>query len=64
MGIDPRAKRILVIKSTNHFYAAFSKIASEIIYLLGGAALSECAEDDEICEGAAGYLADGREAVG
>lgn len=36
LGIDPRSKRILVIKSTNHFYAAFSKIASEIIYCSAG----------------------------
>ncbi|XUY29476.1 M81 family metallopeptidase [Agrobacterium sp. rho-8.1] len=36
MGIDPMSKKILVIKSTNHFYAAFSKIASDIIYCSAG----------------------------
>jgi microcystin degradation protein MlrC len=36
MGIDPTSKKILVIKSTNHFYAAFSKIASDIIYCSAG----------------------------
>lgn len=36
MGIDPTQKKILVIKSTNHFYASFSKIASEIIYCAAG----------------------------
>lgn len=36
LGIDPTRKRILVIKSTNHFYAAFSKIASEILYCSAG----------------------------
>ncbi|WP_065374758.1 M81 family metallopeptidase [Ensifer adhaerens] len=36
MGIDPKAKKILVIKSTNHFYASFSKIASEILYCSAG----------------------------
>lgn len=36
MGIDPRDKRILVIKSTNHFFASFSKIASEILYCSAG----------------------------
>ncbi|ENN84746.1 hypothetical protein RHSP_08505 [Rhizobium freirei PRF 81] len=36
MGIDPTAKKILVIKSTNHFYASFSKIASEILYCSAG----------------------------
>jgi microcystin degradation protein MlrC len=36
MGIDPLAKKILVIKSTNHFYASFSKIASSIIYCAAG----------------------------
>ncbi|NLR98588.1 M81 family metallopeptidase [Rhizobium sp. P38BS-XIX] len=36
MGIDPSSKKILVIKSTNHFYASFSKIASEILYCSAG----------------------------
>ncbi|WFU09167.1 M81 family metallopeptidase [Rhizobium sp. CB3090] len=36
MGIDPARKKILVIKSTNHFYASFSKIASEILYCSAG----------------------------
>ncbi|MFC3162515.1 M81 family metallopeptidase [Ciceribacter thiooxidans] len=36
LGINPQSKRILVIKSTNHFYAAFSKIASEILYCSAG----------------------------
>jgi microcystin degradation protein MlrC len=36
LGIDPLAQRILVIKSTNHFYAAFQPIASEILYCSAG----------------------------
>ncbi|TWB48009.1 microcystin degradation protein MlrC [Rhizobium sp. ERR 922] len=36
MGIDPTTKKILVIKSTNHFYASFSKIASQILYCSAG----------------------------
>ena len=36
MGIDPQQKKILLIKSTNHFHAAFSKIADEIIYCAAG----------------------------
>ena len=36
VGIDPLAQRILVIKSTNHFYAAFAPIASEVIYCSAG----------------------------
>jgi microcystin degradation protein MlrC len=32
-GIDPRAKDILLVKSTNHFSASFSQIASELIYI-------------------------------
>ena len=36
MGVDPTARRILLIKSTNHFYASFSKIASRIIYCSAG----------------------------
>lgn len=36
LGVDPLTKHILVIKSTNHFYAAFSKIASDILYCSAG----------------------------
>jgi len=36
LGIDPTAKHLLVIKSTNHFYAAFSQIASDILYCAAG----------------------------
>lgn len=36
MGIDPTARKILLIKSTNHFYDSFSKIASEIVYCAAG----------------------------
>ncbi|WP_377274339.1 M81 family metallopeptidase [Rhizobium sp. R86522] len=36
LGIDPTSKHLLVIKSTNHFYAAFSQIAAEILYCAAG----------------------------
>ncbi len=36
LGIDPMARKILLIKSTNHFYDSFSKIASEIVYCSAG----------------------------
>jgi microcystin degradation protein MlrC len=36
MGIDPGAQKILVIKSTNHFYAAFAPIAADILYCSAG----------------------------
>lgn len=36
MGIDPKARKILLIKSTNHFYDAFSRIAAQIIYCSAG----------------------------
>ena len=32
VGIDPTEKSILVVKSTNHFYDAFSRISPEILY--------------------------------
>lgn len=32
MGIDPTAMKILVVKSTNHFHDAFSRIAFDILY--------------------------------
>ncbi len=32
VGIDPKAKKLLIVKSTQHFYAGFAPIASEVIY--------------------------------
>jgi microcystin degradation protein MlrC len=36
MGIEPTSRKILLIKSTNHFYDSFSRIASEIVYCAAG----------------------------
>ncbi len=36
LGIAPTSRKILVIKSTNHFHAAFARIAAEIIYCSAG----------------------------
>jgi microcystin degradation protein MlrC len=36
MGIEPQSKKILVIKSTNHFYASFARIAADILYCSAG----------------------------
>ena len=33
VGIDYRTKDLLLIKSTNHFYAAFAPIAAEVLYV-------------------------------
>ena len=33
LGVDPLAKAVLLVKSTNHFYAGFAPIASEVIYV-------------------------------
>lgn len=33
LGIDPRRKRMLVVKSYQHFHAAFAPIAAEVIYM-------------------------------
>jgi microcystin degradation protein MlrC len=42
MGIDPTSRKILLIKSTNHFYASFSRIAAEIIYCSAGKPYPNC----------------------
>jgi microcystin degradation protein MlrC len=39
-GIDPRAKRLLVLKSANHFRAAYDRIAQEVLYADAGGALA------------------------
>ncbi len=40
LGIDPRSKSVLVVKSTNHFMAAFGPIAKRVIYVDSDAPLS------------------------
>jgi microcystin degradation protein MlrC len=37
LGIDPLLKDMLLVKSTNHFYAGFAPIAVEIVYIDAGA---------------------------
>lgn len=37
LGIEPAAKDILLVKSTNHFHAGFEPVAAEIIYIDAGA---------------------------
>jgi len=32
LGIDPLTKKILIVKSTNHFYGAFAPIAAAVLY--------------------------------
>jgi microcystin degradation protein MlrC len=39
LGIDPTKRKILVVKSNQHFYAAFSRIAAQVIYAEGDGAL-------------------------
>ena len=36
MGIDPASKRLLVVKSTNHFFASFRKLTEAIFYCEAG----------------------------
>ncbi|MCP5152665.1 MAG: M81 family metallopeptidase [Ectothiorhodospiraceae bacterium] len=40
LGIDPTAKKLLVVKSTNHFMAAFGPIAKKVLYIESDAPLS------------------------
>jgi microcystin degradation protein MlrC len=38
-GVDPSTKQVLVLKSANHFRAAYDPIASEVLYVDAGGAL-------------------------
>lgn len=40
VGIDPQERQILVVKSMQHFYAAFAPIAAEILYVAAPGALT------------------------
>jgi microcystin degradation protein MlrC len=39
-GIDLRAKRLVVVKSANHFRAAYDAVAREVLYVDAGGALA------------------------
>ncbi len=39
LGLDPAAQRVLCVKSTNHFHAAFGPIAGEVLYVDAGGPL-------------------------
>ena len=39
LGVDPRRRKIVVVKSTNHFFAEYSKIATDVLYMDGPGAL-------------------------
>ncbi|MGH6919241.1 MAG: MlrC C-terminal domain-containing protein, partial [Geminicoccaceae bacterium] len=39
LGIDLAAKKIVIVKSTNHFYASFAPIAKEVLYVDSGGPL-------------------------
>ena len=45
MGMDPTQKRILVVKSSQHFYASFVSIAAEILYCVAPGTLMMNIED-------------------
>jgi microcystin degradation protein MlrC len=39
-GLEPAQRRLLVVKSTQHFYAAYAPIASEVIYMAAPGAVA------------------------
>jgi microcystin degradation protein MlrC len=39
LGIDPSTKRVVVVKSMQHFHAAYAPIASEVVYVAAPGAL-------------------------
>jgi len=39
LGIDPEQRRIIVVKSTNHFHAAFGPIARKVLYVDSGSSI-------------------------
>lgn len=47
LGIDPKRKQLLVVKSVQHFYGAFAPIAGEVIYMSPPGAV---APDPRLCK--------------
>ena len=40
LGLDPASKRLVVVKSTQHFYAGFEPLATEVLYVSSPGTLS------------------------
>ena len=40
VGLDPAARKIVVVKSTQHFHAGFAPIAREILYVAAPGAIA------------------------
>jgi microcystin degradation protein MlrC len=40
LGVDPKQKKLLIPKSAQHFYSAFSALAGEVIYMAGPGAVA------------------------
>jgi microcystin degradation protein MlrC len=39
LGIDPTKRRLVIVKSTQHFYGRFAPIAAEVLYISGPGAV-------------------------
>ena len=57
LGIDPRSRRLVVVKSTNHFMAAFGPIAKKVIYVDSGGPLTARLPQDPLHQGRPADLA-------
>jgi microcystin degradation protein MlrC len=40
LGVDPKTKRLVVVKSAQHFYSGFASIAQHVIYMAGPGAVA------------------------
>ena len=40
LGLDPAAKRSVIVKSTQHFYAGFAPLAEEVLYVAAAGAIA------------------------
>ena len=54
LGINPMNKKLLILKSTQHFYGAFAPIAAEVIYMAAPGAIQPIMKDIPYCKMATG----------
>ena len=50
LGVDPKKKALLLVKSTNHFYAGFAPIAEGIVYIDAGAPYPSHPRETNYCK--------------
>ena len=63
VGVEPAAKKVVVVKSMQHFHAAYAPVASEILYVAVPGAVAPDFLTHALCQGLEAAMAVHRRSV-